>query len=149
MSDLNLKKKKQKAFIRRRAISSIRKLKSENNDQSSNYQRLVQNSNSKSTSSSQGAGVPMLRYVHDKETNLLEWIKQLTPVLEKTYGYLAKFIETDEYYEPPEPIRTVLNNQNDPTGMLRETQKAANAEYGKLLERLNQDKPKMWFEGIS
>jgi len=144
MSDLNLKKKKQKAFIRRRAISSIRKLKSENNDQSSNYQRLVQNSNSKSTSSSQGAGVPMLRYVHDKETNLLEWIKQLTPVLEKTYGYLAKFIETDEYYEPPEPIRTVLNNQNDPTGMLRETQKAANAEYGKLLERLNQDKPKMW-----
>ena len=58
----------------------------------------------------------MLRYVHDKETNLLEWIKQLTPVLEKTYGYLAKFIETDEYYKPPEPIRTVLNNQNDPTG---------------------------------
>ena len=58
--------------------------------------------------------VPRLRYGRD--TNLLIFKQKLGIKAMQLYGNLARFIETDQYYEPerPDPSHYELDEEDDP-----------------------------------
>ena len=122
----------------------------QSNSNSSNYRRLMSNDSSSSfnSKSSTSSTVPVLNYSTNAENNLAKWIQKITPVLVIMFGRLASFINTDVYFvpTPPEPPDTPLTDATDPGRVNRMILQAKTTEYAKSIEKLQEDKSKMWGE---
>ena len=92
-----------------------------------------------------GPQVLQARFLYcNTDSDLSEWIEQITPVLQSMFGHLASFIITDEYYVPamPEPPDTPWTNANDPARVNRLVMHAKINEYAKSLTKLEDYKPR-------
>ena len=88
--------------------------------------------------------VPRLRYGRD--TNLLIFKQKLGIKAMQLYGNLARFIETDQYYEPerPDPSHYELGEDDDPHGFNREEFRALLKEYTAEKAQMNRNKPQIY-----
>jgi hypothetical protein len=91
--------------------------------------------------------ISKLYYKPNAESNLHEWIKQISRYLLKEYGQLAKFIDSLAYYVPPEipvPDPADMTPIADPTGMVKKNYKNEVEERFKHIREMKQNHLAMW-----